>query len=74
MANKVELRAIYKALKRLTNLVAEIAKDPNNDQPLDQRPRREPRKKRDNTPIGMSYDDAFDYLHVKGLITPIGPI
>ena len=26
------------------------------------------------TPIGMSYDTAFDRLHSKGLITPIGPI
>ena len=26
------------------------------------------------TPIGISYDDAFDRLHPKKLITPIGPI
>ena len=30
--------------------------------------------KREFTPIGISYDDAFDRLHAKGIITPIGPI
>src|SRR6187397_1179901 len=29
--------------------------------------------RRNFTPIGMSYDTAFDRLHAKGLITPIGP-
>ena len=70
MASKDEFRAIYKVLKRLTNLVAEIVKDPNDDQI----PRRESRKKREFTPIGMSYDATFDYLHANGLITPIGTI
>ena len=74
MASKDEVRAIYKVLKRMTNLVAEIVKDPDDDQPLNQRPRRDQRKKREFTPIGMSYDAAFDHLHEKGLITPIGPI
>ena len=74
MANKDELRAIYKVLKQLTNLVAEIVKDPDDDQPLNQRPKKDLRKKREFTPIGMSYDAAYDYLHANGLITPIGPI
>ena len=74
MASKDELRAIYQVLKQLTDLVAEIVKDPNDDQPLSQRPRREPPKKIVFTPIGMSYDAAFDYLYANGLITPIGPI
>ena len=74
MANKDELRAIYQVLKRLTNLVVEIVKNPNDDQPLNQRPRRESWKKREFTPIGMSYDAAFDYLYANGMITPIGPI
>ena len=58
----------------MTNLAAEIVEDLDDDQPLNQRPRREQQKKRVFTPIGMSYDAAFDYLHAKGLITPIGPI
>ena len=29
--------------------------------------------RRNFTPIGMSYDTAFDRLNAKGLITPIGP-
>ena len=74
MANKDELRAIYQVLKRLTDLVAEIVNDPNDDQSLNQIPRREPPKKREFTPIDMSYDAAFDYLYANGLITPIGPI
>ena len=73
MENRDELRAIYKVLKRWTDLVAEIVKDPNDDQPLNQRPMREPRKKREFTPIGMSYDAAFDYLYANGLIIPIRP-
>ena len=41
---------------------------------MDQRPRKEFRKRREYTPIGMSYDAAYDRLHAQGLITPIGPI
>ena len=74
MASKDELRAIYQVLKRLTDLVAKIVKDPDDDQPLNQRPKKELRKKREFTPIGMSYDAAYDYLHANGFITLIGPI
>ena len=74
MASEDELRATYKVLKRLTNFIAEIVQDPDDDQTLNQRPRRESRRKREFTPIDMSYDAAYDYLYANGLITPIGPI
>ena len=32
-----------------------------------------PKKKRTYTPLGMTYDAAFDRLYGQGLITPIGP-
>ena len=41
---------------------------------LGQGPKKEFRKRREFTPIGMTYDAAYDRLHAQGLITPIGPI
>ena len=45
----------------------------NNVQTLNQGPRRK-RKRKEFTSIDMSYDTAYDLLHSRGLITPIGPI
>ena len=50
MANKDELRAIYQVLKRLTNLVAEIVKDLDDDQPLNQRPKKSCGRKENSHP------------------------
>ena len=41
---------------------------------LGQSPKKEFCKRREFTPIGMTYDAAYDRLHAQGLITPIGPI
>ena len=41
---------------------------------VDNQKHRTARKRREFTPIGMSYDTTFDRLHSRGLVTPIGPI